>query len=118
MGDFAAWLEKIGFAKHSETFRANDIDFDVLPALGEDELKELGLSLGDRKRLLRAIAELPKPASETPSQEHFASRRRSPFPCHQCAAPRSPASTILHRGSDAVESSRVGFAIHRAGSFC
>jgi class 3 adenylate cyclase/tetratricopeptide (TPR) repeat protein len=68
MKDIAVWLEEIGLAKHSETFRSHDIDFDVLPALDENELKELGLSLGDRKRLLRAIAELSEAVPETPAQ--------------------------------------------------
>lgn len=56
MTDIAAWLEEIGLQKYTEAFHANDIDFDVLPALGPDELKELGVSLGDRQRLLKAIA--------------------------------------------------------------
>jgi class 3 adenylate cyclase len=68
MGDIAAWLEQIGLAKHSETFRVNALDFDVLPELDEKELKELGLPLGDRKRLLRAIAELAVTAAKTSSQ--------------------------------------------------
>ena len=55
MKDFAVWLDHIELAKHIEVFRTNDIDFDVLRSLGEDDLKELGLSLGDRKRLIRAI---------------------------------------------------------------
>jgi class 3 adenylate cyclase len=63
MGDIVAWLEQIGLAKYGEAFRENAIDFDVLPELDEDELKELGLPLGDRKRLLRAIAELNETAA-------------------------------------------------------
>lgn len=43
MRDFAAWLGEIGFGKHAETFRDNDIDFDVVRALNDSELKELGL---------------------------------------------------------------------------
>src|SRR5262249_7487205 len=72
MGDIAAWLEQIGLAKYSETFRANAIDFDVLPELEENELKELGLPLGDRKRLLRAIAELDKTTANRPSRSALA----------------------------------------------
>lgn len=55
MQDFAAWLGQIGLGKYAETFRDNDIDFDVVRALDDGELKELGLSLGDRKRLRQAI---------------------------------------------------------------
>jgi class 3 adenylate cyclase/tetratricopeptide (TPR) repeat protein len=64
MADIAAWLTERGLAKHIETFRANDIDFDVLSSLGEDEFKELGLSLGDRKRLFQAIADISQAPSE------------------------------------------------------
>src|SRR5215831_2133338 len=52
------WLEKIGLVQHAETFATNDIDLDVLPELSDDDLRELGLSLGHRRRLLRAITEL------------------------------------------------------------
>jgi hypothetical protein len=48
------WLEKIGLAQHAETLAANDIDLDVLPELSDEDLTELGLSLGHRRRLQRA----------------------------------------------------------------
>jgi class 3 adenylate cyclase/tetratricopeptide (TPR) repeat protein len=59
MGDISAWLTERGLARYVEAFRDNDIDFDVLRSLSDGELKELGLSLGDRKRLLQAVASLP-----------------------------------------------------------
>src|SRR5713101_4031309 len=55
--DLSLWLAEIGLGQHAETFAANDIDLDVLPDLTDEDLKELGLSLGHRRRLLRAIAE-------------------------------------------------------------
>src|SRR3954464_4720941 len=67
MTGIAAWLEEIGLGKYADAFRSNDIDFDVLPALGQDELKELGVSLGDRQRLLKAIAARSAPAAEIPA---------------------------------------------------
>ena len=74
MTSIMEWLEEIGLEKYSDAFRSNDIDFDVLPALGQDDLKELGVSLGDRQRLLKAIAarfgtaaESPVPSAPTPS---------------------------------------------------
>src|SRR5215470_12900101 len=51
------WLEKIGLAQHAETLAANDIDLDVLPELSDQDLKELGLSLGHRRRLQHALTE-------------------------------------------------------------
>ena len=52
------WLQRIGLGQLAETLAANDIDLDILPDLSDEDLKELGLSLGHRRRLLRAIAEL------------------------------------------------------------
>ena len=62
MSDIADWLRGLGPAKHVDLFRANDIDFDVLPSLSEEEFKELGLSLGERKRLLKGIVEFARSA--------------------------------------------------------
>ena len=68
------WLEQIGLAQHAETLAANDIDLDVLPELSDEDLKELGLSLGHRRRLLRAIVQRRSESSvgaapETPSRD-------------------------------------------------
>ena len=66
------WLDQIGLAQHAEIFAANDIDLGVLPELSDEDLKELGLSLGHRRRLQRALAEqtnetVTASASEPPS---------------------------------------------------
>jgi class 3 adenylate cyclase len=55
--DLCPWLAEIGLEQYAEIFAANDIDLDVLPELSDDDLKELGLSLGHRRKLLRAISE-------------------------------------------------------------
>ncbi len=52
------WLEQLGLGKYAEMFAENDIGPDVLPHLTEEHLKELGVSLGDRVRLLKAIEAL------------------------------------------------------------
>ena len=56
--ELRSWLEDLGLGKCFETFVANDVDFDLLPELDDGDLERLGISLGHRKRLLRAIAEL------------------------------------------------------------
>lgn len=56
--DVRKWLEDIGLGKYVETFVANDVDLDVLHDLDERDLERLGVSLGHRKRLLRAITDL------------------------------------------------------------
>ena len=78
------WLAACGLSRHADTFRANDVDLDVLRTLTEADLKELGLSLGDRKRLLQAVAAMavvtappaPAPAPATPSSEASLAERR------------------------------------------
>jgi class 3 adenylate cyclase/tetratricopeptide (TPR) repeat protein len=52
------WLEDLALGQHAEAFADNDIDLEVLPELGDQDLKDLGLSLGHRKKLLKAIAAL------------------------------------------------------------
>jgi class 3 adenylate cyclase/predicted ATPase len=60
------WLEKLGLVQYAQRFAENDISFSVLPDLTDQHLKELGVSLGHRLQLLRAIAELPSREKEAP----------------------------------------------------
>jgi class 3 adenylate cyclase/tetratricopeptide (TPR) repeat protein len=53
--DLRSWLSGIGLGIYADSFAENGVDWDVLRELTEADLRELGLSLGDRKRLLRAI---------------------------------------------------------------
>jgi len=55
----ADWLEKLGMSEYAPHFLKNRIDFSVLPDLTDQDLKDLGIvPLGDRRKILRAIAEL------------------------------------------------------------
>jgi len=56
--DVSAWLRSLGFEQYEATFRDNAIDADLLPELTDDDLEKLGLPLGHRKRLLKAITNL------------------------------------------------------------
>ena len=62
--DIAAWLRSLGLEQYEQTFRDNAIGGDVLPALRDEHLKELGLPLGHRLKLVNAIAALHVRASE------------------------------------------------------
>jgi class 3 adenylate cyclase/predicted ATPase len=69
MQQVADWLEKLGLGQYAQRFAENDISFSVLTDLTDQDLKEIGVSLGHRRQMLRAIAELnvvekgaPKPA--------------------------------------------------------
>jgi len=56
--DVTSWLNDLGLGKYAETFRENDVDFRALPHLTEADLRELGVTLGHRKILLAAVADL------------------------------------------------------------
>jgi class 3 adenylate cyclase len=58
MQQITDWLEKLGLGRYAQRFAENDISFSVLPDLTDQDLKEIGVSLGHRRLLLRAIAEL------------------------------------------------------------
>ena len=52
------WLLQLGLGKYAETFAENDVEFEVLSELSDDDLSQLGLSLGHRRKFLKAVAEL------------------------------------------------------------
>ena len=58
MQQIADWLEKLGMSEYAQRFAENGIDFGVLPDLTDQDLKDIGVILGHRRKLLRAIAEL------------------------------------------------------------
>jgi class 3 adenylate cyclase len=66
MVSIAQWLEGLGLGRYAAAFAANDIDWDTIHDLSESDLEKLGVSLGHRKKLLKAIAAQPQ-ASTGPS---------------------------------------------------
>ena len=58
MQQIADWLKKLGMSEYAERFTENDIDMAVLPDLTDQHLKDLGVSLGHRLKMLRAIRDL------------------------------------------------------------
>ena len=59
MQQVADWLEKIGLGQYAKSFAENDIIFGIVPDLTDQDLEKIGVaSLGHRRLLLRAIAEL------------------------------------------------------------
>jgi class 3 adenylate cyclase len=63
MNTLLAWLDQRGLGKYAELFAENDIDLDVLPDLTDADLDQLGVSLGDRRRILKEAARLQAVAS-------------------------------------------------------
>jgi predicted ATPase len=79
MRGIADWLAEIGLAKYQTVFADNEIDWSLLPKLTEADLKELGLPLGPRKKLLEAVANLTAmPTSAAAQRPREAERRQRP----------------------------------------
>src|SRR6516165_1751977 len=67
MQQIADWLEKLGMSEYAQRFAESRIDFSVLPDLTDQDLKDLGVVLGDRRKILRAIAGLKSTEAVAPS---------------------------------------------------
>jgi len=73
MKGIAEWLASIGLSEYAQRFADNAIDLSVIRDLTEQDLKDLGVLLGHRRKILRAIAELPAaPASTETATEPVA----------------------------------------------
>jgi class 3 adenylate cyclase len=84
MQQIADWLKKLGMSEYAERFAENRIDLSVLCHLTDQDLKDIGVLLGDRRKMLAAIAELagavpaaPEPTAEIePKAQDSAERRQ------------------------------------------
>jgi class 3 adenylate cyclase len=81
MQQIVDWLKKLGMSEYAELFAENRIDFSVLRDLTDQDLKDLGVALGDRRKMLRAIGEfsaasLAGPAITTEPVSPDAAERR------------------------------------------
>jgi class 3 adenylate cyclase/predicted ATPase len=83
MQQIADWLEKLGMPEYSERFSENKIDVSVLPHLTDQDLKDIGVALGHRRKILAAIAELvsavqapPQPTLTEAKRQDTAERRQ------------------------------------------
>lgn len=65
MTSIMEWLESIGLSEYAQRFVENGVDFSVVRELTDQDLKDLGVLLGHRRKILRATAQLDDPA--TPS---------------------------------------------------
>jgi len=82
--DLGAWLRSLGLEQYEAIFRKNAIDDTVLPDLTDQDLEKLGVLLGHRRKLLRAITNLettekgPSAASTPPAvpQVQYSAERR------------------------------------------
>ena len=66
MPEIAEWLKTLGMSEYAERFAENGIDVSVLRHLTDQDLKDIGVLLGHRRKLLAAIAELADTAPAAP----------------------------------------------------
>jgi class 3 adenylate cyclase/predicted ATPase len=83
MQEIADWLKTLGLSEYAARFAENDVDTSVLRYLTDQDLKELGVTLGHRRKMLAAIAELggavpasPQPTFTEPKTQDTAERRQ------------------------------------------
>src|SRR3984893_14438496 len=88
MQQIAAWLETLGMSEYAERFAENRIDFSVLPDLTDHDLEKLGVLLGDRRKMLRAIVNLEAAEKSAPALTVAAPTSAVPVGLHDTAERR------------------------------
>jgi len=95
------WLGGLGLGEYASRFVENRIEFSILPDLTDQDVKELGITaIGDRRKLLRAIAAL---ATESAASSTYASK---------------PGATIGETEGRATASEAVGERRYLTVLFC
>ena len=80
------WLARLTISECVQCFTENRIDFSILPDLTDQDLEKLGIILGDRRKMLRAIADL-KPFQSTPAASEATEVSAGPPSLDICRAP-------------------------------
>ena len=83
MQQIADWLQKLGLGQYAQTFAENEIDVSVLPHLTDQDLKDIGVPLGPRRKILAAITAetgttnaTPEPAASIETKAQDTAERR------------------------------------------
>lgn len=101
--DVAAWLQSLALERYELLFRENQIDWEVLPKLTPEDLREMGIvSIEHRRKLLAAIEALGTPsrfaepgaAREVPAQAEAERRQPTVMFVTWSARPRPPRGSI------------------------
>jgi class 3 adenylate cyclase len=104
MQQIADWLKQLGMSEYAQRFAENRIDFSVLPDLTDQHLKDLGIALGDRLKMLRAIREFAddilasKRPLPTDAKGQDTAERRKPAPILAAATPLSISTAVEATG--------------------
>jgi class 3 adenylate cyclase/tetratricopeptide (TPR) repeat protein len=93
--DVGGWLRSLGLGQYEAAFRDNVIGADVLADLTDGDLEKLGLPLGDRKRLLKAIAGLTGAPAAATRSESAAAHPPRPAAARSTSAERRPITVMF-----------------------
>lgn len=74
MQEIADWLGRLGLGQYAQRFADNEIDISVLPHLADQDLKDIGIPLGHRRKILGAISQPAAQATSEPSVASLASK--------------------------------------------
>ena len=80
MQEVADWLGKLGMSEYADRFAENKIDVSVLRYLTDQDLKDIGVPLGHRRKMLAAIAELVERGPSTAAANADARRSAKTLP--------------------------------------
>jgi hypothetical protein len=98
--DLTAWLEAHGLGAYSEAFAANEIALGDLPLLSDADLRELGLPMGPRRRLIAAVATIgasPEVEAESTTSVNAPARSMPRFRWPRPSAQKVPACALSYR---------------------
>ncbi len=99
--DVGVWLQSLGLEQYETLFRENDLDVEVLSDLTDGDFEKIGVSLGHRKRLLKAVAALAGPVPAPPTAN-------TPIPLAADAAERRQLTVMF---CDLVGSTTISAAL-------
>src|SRR6516162_10862961 len=95
MQQIADWLQKLGISEYVQRFVENDIDFEVLSELTDTDFDRLGVSIGHRRKLLKALATgVPPGAAALPSSPIASSLTPEPSRAVEAARPSPPSIAV------------------------
>jgi SAM domain (Sterile alpha motif) len=83
MKPLSVWLQELGLERYAQLFADNDVDLEVLRILTDDDLQQLGVSFGHRKKILKSVCEL----DHQPTASAAIPRMEPSFPASSIAAP-------------------------------
>jgi SAM domain (Sterile alpha motif) len=107
MQQIADWLEKLGMSEYAERFAENRIDLSVLPDLTDQDLEKLGVLLGDRRKMLRAIVNLEATEKSAPAITVAATASAVPIGLRDTAERRQV--TVIFRDFRCVPEADISF---------